>query len=169
MKAQGVRTIAFGGRPVNTPMQGMGGVKGAQALKFAIMSQYLTEVSSAVEGANSSRPIVAQEDMEHFRDVFPVALEDFPLKLAGGGVNLLNAFSPKNDHMPRQFKYEAAECRRFLTLDNIRRPETMWASAADAMFHGGDCVPGSMNGSGSLWPKKHSSREQLLGVLLSLG
>lgn len=121
------------------------------------------------EAVNSSEPIVAKEDMEHFKEIFPIALEDFPLTLLDGGVNLMNAFNPNNDHIPLQFKYEAAECRRFFTLDNIRKPETMWASAADAMFHGGDCVPGSTNGTGSLWPKKPSTRKQLLEIILSLG
>jgi hypothetical protein len=51
----------------------------------------------------------------------------------------LNDFGPEDDQMPQQFKYEAAECRRFSTLDNILRPESIWASAADTMFDGGDC------------------------------
>jgi hypothetical protein len=155
MKAQGVRTIAFGGQPENAPMQGLGGVKGAQAMPFATLSKIFSLMTGFInDSANSSKPIVAKEDMQHFKDIFPVTLEEFPLKIAGGSVNLMNAFSPKNDHMPRQFKYEAAECRRFFTLENIQKPETTWASAADAMFHGGECVPGSVNGSGSLWPKR---------------
>lgn len=168
MKAQGVQTIAFGGRPQNGPMQGMGGVKGSQAMDLSALNQVMKQATFIIENAvNSSDPIVAKKDMKHFRDIFPIPLEKFPLKLVDGSVNLMNAFAPNNDHLPLQFKYEAAECRRFLTLDNIRTPETMWASAADAMFHGGDCVPGSTNGTGSLWPKRHTPRQRLLGLLMS--
>lgn len=168
MKAQGVQTIAFGGRPQNGPMQGMGGVKGSQAMDLSSLSRIIKQATFTIENAvNSSDPIVAKKDLKHFRDIFPIPLQDLPLKLVDGSINLMNAFTPDNDHLPLQFKYEAAECRRFLTLDNIRKPETMWASAADAMFHGGDCVPGSTNGTGSLWPKKHTTQQTLLGLLLS--
>jgi hypothetical protein len=151
MKAQGVRTIAFGGRPQNGPMQGMGGVKGSQEMPLSTLSIITEQAASIIEEAvNSSTPIVAAKDMKHFKRDFPIGLDKFPLKLAGGDVNLMNSFSRKNDRLPRQFIYEAAECRRFLTWDNVRRPETMWASAADAMFYGGACVAGSTNGTGSL-------------------
>ncbi|CAG8142514.1 unnamed protein product [Penicillium olsonii] len=164
MKAEGVRTIAFGGRPHNAPMQGMGGVKGSQTLPLTTMSKLMEQAASLIRAfSNSSEPIVASKDMDHFDDIFPKPLEKFPLNLTEGAVNLMNAFGPTNDSLPRQFIYEAAECRRFFTLDNIRAPETLWASAADAMFHGGECVLGSMNGTGSLWPKKPSIFEKLLG------
>lgn len=153
MKAQGVRTIAFGGRPNYGPMQGMGGVKGSQVFRLKDISNIAEIATLAIqETSNSSEPIVAPEDMDHFKDIFPIPLSDFPLTLTTGQVNLLNAFKPNNHSLPRQFIYEAAECRRYFTLDNIITPETLWASAADAMFYGGDCVPGSTNGTGSLWP-----------------
>ncbi|CAG8932810.1 unnamed protein product [Penicillium salamii] len=157
-----VRTIAFGGRPNHGPMQGMGGVKGSQVFLLSDISK-IAETATLViqETSNSSEPIVAPEDMDHFKDIFPIPLSDFPLTLTTGQVNLLNAFKPNNHSLPRQFIYEAAECRRYFTLDNIIAPETLWASAADAMFYGGDCVPGSTNGTGSLWPSESSSPQEL--------
>ncbi|CAG8416334.1 unnamed protein product [Penicillium salamii] len=159
-----VRTIAFGGRPSHGPMQGMGGVKGSQVYRLKDISD-IVEIATPViqENSNSSDPIVAPEDMDHFNDIFPIPLSDFPLTLTTGFVNLLNAFKPTNHSLPRQFIYEAAECRRYFTLDNIIAPETLWASAADAMFYGGDCVPGSTNGTGSLWPSESSTPEELSG------
>ncbi|CAG8251038.1 unnamed protein product [Penicillium salamii] len=155
MKAQGVRTIAFGGRPNHGPMQGMGGVKGSQVFLLSDISKVAEIATLAIqENSNSSEPIVAPDDMDHFKDIFPIPLSDFPITLTTGQVNLLNAFKPNNHSLPRQFIYEAAECRRYFTLDNIIAPETLWASAADAMFYGGDCVPGSTNGTGSLWPSE---------------
>ncbi|CAG8028294.1 unnamed protein product [Penicillium salamii] len=150
-----VRTIAFGGRPNHGPMQGMGGVKGSQVFLLSDISKVAEIATLAIqENSNSSEPIVAPDDMDHFKDIFPIPLSDFPITLTTGQVNLLNAFKPNNHSLPRQFIYEAAECRRYFTLDNIIAPETLWASAADAMFYGGDCVPGSTNGTGSLWPSE---------------
>ncbi|KAJ5794068.1 hypothetical protein N7457_000667 [Penicillium paradoxum] len=149
MKAQG--------RPRNTPMQGMGGTKGSQVYELVEIAKQAAQVDEIIrKAANSSTPILHADDMAHYRKIFPIPLDDFPLKLKTGSVNILSAFSSETDPIPRQFKYEAAECRRFLTLDNILKPETMWASAADAMFHGGDCVPGSTNSTRSLRPKLHS-------------
>lgn len=167
MKAQGVRTIAFGGRPQNGPMQAMGGVKGAQVLELPSVAEYLVKAKKLAEkSANTSSPLLSAEELDHWNQVVPIPLTDFPLTLSSAGINLLNAFGPSNDHLPRQFTYEAAECRRFYTLDNVHRQETTWASAADAMFFGGDCVPGSTNATGSLYSEGPSSRQRLLALIL---
>ncbi|KAJ5643302.1 uncharacterized protein N7484_005809 [Penicillium longicatenatum] len=148
MKAQGVRSIAFGGRPLAAPMQAMGGIKGAQVENLADMANLL---AVAKELAKSSS-LLSDEDLENWDKYVPSPLSEFPYQTSNATVNLLNAFGPTNDIVPRQFIYEAAECRRFFTFENIVDQETTWASAADAMFYGGGCVEGSMNGPGSLIP-----------------
>ncbi|KAJ5645309.1 hypothetical protein N7507_011320 [Penicillium longicatenatum] len=136
MKAQGARSITFGGRPLAAPMQAMGGIKGAQVENLADMANLL---AVAKELAKSSS-LLSDEDLEKLG------------QMSNATGNLLNAFGPTNDIVPRQFIYEAAECRRFFTFENIVDQETTWASAADAMFYGGGYVEGSMNGPGSLIP-----------------
>lgn len=55
-------------------------------------------------------------------------------------VILLNPFRPTKDNILRQYIYEAAECRRFCTYESIVDQDTTWASAADAIFDGGEYV-----------------------------
>ncbi|KAJ5916959.1 hypothetical protein N7504_000974 [Penicillium tannophilum] len=148
MKAQGVRSIALGGRPQTGPMQAMGGIKGAEVMDLANLAVIL---SDAKRLANSSS-LLSDEDLEKWDAYVPIPLSEFPYAMIAAQVNLLNSFGPANDVVPRQYIYEAAECRRFFTYDNIMDQETTWASAADAMFYGGGCVEGSMNGTGSLFP-----------------
>ena len=151
MKGQGVRTIAFGGRPKNAPMQGMGGVKGAQVQTLKVISAVPTIIEELLQRASAQgiEPLT-KDELQRLNNTIVTPLEEFPLTLKGGNVNIVNAFSPTNHHLPRQFMYEAAECRRFFTAKNIFYRESAWASAADAMFHNGGCVPGSTNGAGSL-------------------
>ncbi|KAJ5104465.1 hypothetical protein NUU61_001812 [Penicillium alfredii] len=160
MKEQGVRTIAFGGRPQFAPMQGLGGTKGAQVLQFSQIASILPMAKSL------AKQTLNKEEYKKWERVVPIPLKDFPLTLYSGGVNLLSAFSSKNDKVPRQFVYEAAECRRFFTAENIDKPVSIWSAAADSMFHGGPCVPFSTNGTGSLHPEEKSTNEKLISLFL---
>lgn len=65
------------------------------------------------------------------------------LSLNYAGFNLRNAYGRGDDTTPLQFVYEAADCRRFFTVDNYLRQETVWDAAAKAMFGDGECVEGS--------------------------
>lgn len=144
MKQEGVRTIAFGGRPQNRPMQSVGGTKGARAMELSVYGSVIAFFKAkAQQSLNTSKPLLSEQQLTQWDQIVPGPIEDLPLKLAGGSINLLNNYSPKNTRVPLQFVYEAAECRRFFTLENIFNQETVWASAADAMFDGGVCVPGS--------------------------
>ncbi|KAJ5586856.1 uncharacterized protein N7459_002621 [Penicillium hispanicum] len=166
MKAQGVRTIAFGGRPLNGPMQGMGGVKGAEVLEIASYGPAVKEAKKqALKSQNTSQPLLSKADLADWDQYVPIPLSDFPFRLSTASVNLLNAFSRDNTMIPRQFLYEAAECHRFYTVDNVFRPESTWASAAQAMFDGGGCVPGSTNATGSLYSKEPANIEALVDVV----
>ncbi|KAK3949204.1 hypothetical protein QBC32DRAFT_400400 [Pseudoneurospora amorphoporcata] len=53
-------------------------------------------------------------------------------------------------HVPAQFIYEPAECRRFFTAEMMFRPASMWEVAREVMFgNNGECVEGSETGHGS--------------------
>lgn len=163
MKKKGVQSIAFGGRPQNGPMQAIGGVKGSQVLEFESFSEtFLARYEEVLKNGSLLTP----EQLEDWHQVVPPKIKELSFNVLAGSVNQLNAFGPSNDHLPRQFIYEAAECRRFYTYDNYLHQNTTWASAADAMFNGGGCVPGSTDATGSLFAQKATSRQSLLAVLL---
>jgi hypothetical protein len=164
MKGQGVRTIAFGGRPQVGPMQGMGGIKGSMVYDLADLASQLKQAKML---ANSSS-LLSDEDLEKWDKYVPTPLEDWPFTVESARVNIINAFGPTNDHIPRQYLYEAAECRRFFTYDNVIQQETLWQDAASAMFDGGECVEGSTNATGSLYAKQttYSDRQRLLAMII---
>ncbi|EPS28442.1 hypothetical protein PDE_03388 [Penicillium oxalicum 114-2] len=144
MKRQGVRTIAFGGRPSESPMQGVGGVKGGQSLGINYINAYIQQANQLIlESLKTSSPLLTAEEWKQFNESSPGTQISFAWS---GNVNLRNEYDPDDDQTPLQFKYEAAECRRFYTLENYLQRETVWRDAAQSMFGDGGCVKGSMNG-----------------------
>ncbi|KAJ5622547.1 Interphotoreceptor retinol-binding [Penicillium herquei] len=148
MKRQGVRTIAFGGRPRNEPMQGVGGVKGGQSLSVGYVTGYIQQANTLIRNAaNTSSPLLTTSQWKAFNDSSPSTQETYAWS---GNLNLRNEYDPDDDETPLQFIYEAAECRLFYTLDNYLKQETTWQAAAKAMFGDSGCVDGSTGGEGSL-------------------
>ncbi|KAJ5278856.1 Interphotoreceptor retinol-binding [Penicillium angulare] len=142
MKAQGLRTIAFGGRPIEGLMQGIEGIKGG-----CCTTSWL-----GCYNRGCGKPY--QERLN--------CLIKSRSKLA------MNSFLwHTNDRIPRQFIHEAAEFRLFYTYDNLVDQETALASAADVMFNGGARVQGSMNATGSLFSKGPSARDRLSAAVAS--
>ena len=155
LRQQGVRTLAFGGRPRRGPMQAVGGVRGGQRWSLRTIERHVRtaqQLLAAVAAADEE----AEEEEEAARRrrrlaaLAPPPLADFALQFdryGQGGVNFRDAYGPADGATPLQFVYEAADCRRFFTPRNVLAPATMWADAAHAMFGGGDlCVPGSRAG-----------------------
>lgn len=148
LKRQGVRTIAFGGRPKEAPMQGVGGVKGGQSLGINYINGYIQQAQKLIaRAASTSSPLLTQDEWRDFNASSP-SLE--PSFAWSGNINLRNEYDPDDDQTPLQFVYEAAECRLFYTIDNYLQQETVWQASAKAMFGDGECVKGSMKGKGSL-------------------
>jgi hypothetical protein len=148
MKRQGVRTITFGGRPTNEPMQGVGGVKGGQSLGVDYINGYIQQANTLIRNsANTSSPLLTQAEWKKFNESSPSLADTFAWS---GNLNLRNEYDPDDDETPLQFVYEAAECRLFYTLDNYLQQETVWQAAATAMFGTFGCVNGSTGGTGSL-------------------
>ncbi|KAJ5699054.1 Interphotoreceptor retinol-binding [Penicillium macrosclerotiorum] len=148
MKRQGVRTITFGGRPTESPMQAVGGVKGGQSLAVQYINGYIQKANQLIaKAANTSSPLLTPAEWKNFNESSPGLATPFSWS---GNVNLRNEYDPEDDQTPLQFVYEAAECRLFYTIENYLRRETVWQAAAKAMFGGDSCVKGSTNGKGSL-------------------
>ncbi|OOQ82895.1 putative peptidase, S41 family [Penicillium brasilianum] len=148
MKRQGVRTITFGGRPNESTMQGVGGTKGGQSLGINYINGYIQQANQLIQNSTgSSSPLLTDDEWKKFNDSSPSLATSFAWS---GSVNLRNEYDPDDDQTPLQFVYEAAECRRFYTIDNYLQRETVWQDAAKSMFGDGGCVKGSTNGKGSL-------------------
>ncbi|EKV10044.1 Peptidase S41 family protein [Penicillium digitatum] len=148
MKRQGVRTIAFGGRPQKAPMQGVGGVKGGQSLGINYINGYIEQANGLIrESVNSGSPILTSAEWKAFNESSPSTTASLQWS---GNLNLRNEYDPEDGQTPLQFVYEAAECRLFYTLENYLERETVWQAAAKAMFGSGQCVEGSTKGKGSL-------------------
>lgn len=151
MKEQGVQSIAFGGRPQNGPMQAMGGVRGAQSVQAVDIFGYFSEAQEVIKrSANTGSPVLSNDEWKRFNETAVPNPYYVSLNVLSAGFNLRNAYGHDDHTTPLQFVYEAAECRRFLTVDNYFHQESVWEAAAEAMIGDGKCVQGSTNGKGSL-------------------
>ncbi|KAF7558159.1 hypothetical protein G7Z17_g55 [Cylindrodendrum hubeiense] len=127
----GVRTIAIGGRPLNAPMQAMGGTKGGAVHK-------LGEIQESISIA-----------LNKTDNLVPYALElpsvgESPLIIANSALNTQNQFLPGfQSTTPLQFVYEAANCKLFYTAESIIDITSTWEAVADVAWSGAKCVPGS--------------------------
>ncbi|KAH8660518.1 hypothetical protein BX600DRAFT_438732 [Xylariales sp. PMI_506] len=135
----GVRTIAYGGRPLNQPMQAVGGVKGQQELPWSQLQTFASVVRE-----NNGGQIPADWSGTNFPSVHDAPLK--PLLSSSSqapGLNWKNSHLSFNDTTPTQFVYEAANCRQFYTLETWSNMTALWNSAADLAWNGAKCVPGS--------------------------
>lgn len=138
LRAQGLRTVAFGGRPRRgAPMQALGAVRGGQYYSFATIHAHVSRALELAEGG-----ILPPDQARRLAALATTDPAQFPLRVGAGGgsVNFRSAYGEDDDRTPLQFVHEPADCRLFLTVDNVFRPETTWAAAARAMFGGGRCA-----------------------------
>jgi hypothetical protein len=145
MQRQGVRTVAFGGRPQYGPMQAIGGTRGGQNLAYGGIYSYVETAHSLIWESlrDGSTPLMSMQEWAQFNKSIPVDPDEFPF-VFGGGVNLRNEYAPGDDETPQQFTYKAAACRLFYTAESWFSQEAVWRAAAAALFGGNSgCVQGS--------------------------
>ena len=158
MKKQGVRSVAFGGRPREAAMSALGGVRGAQHWTLSLISKYISAARQLV--ANSpghDGSLLTVDELSRFEQLAPPSIEKMALRVdrhRQSGINFRNAYAEGNDNTPLQFAYESADCRLFYTAKNVVHPATTWEVAARVMFKGAPCVHGSVNATG---PSHHES------------
>ena len=151
MKREKVRTIAFGGRPAEAPMQDVGGAKGAQREGIHRIERLIHEANRLIgESARTSSPksrksrpstpLMDQSEWKKFNDSCLSTTRSFYLD---GTVNLADEYNPDDSQTPLQFVKSSANCRLFYTAENYNDRTTVWQAAAQAMFGGGGCVKGS--------------------------
>ncbi|KAK2630058.1 hypothetical protein QTJ16_000878 [Diplocarpon rosae] len=130
----GVRSVAMGGRPQPGPIQGVGGVKGAQILDW---SNIFDAAQSALK-SNATSP--AQVTVLNKLAAYPIN------RASSTGINVRDNILPANlgDGLPAQFVREEADCRLFYTRDMVTDVTALWKAAAGAAFKGEKCVFGGL-------------------------
>ncbi|KAK7219303.1 hypothetical protein V2G26_007306 [Clonostachys chloroleuca] len=148
----GVKSVVVGGIPQNGPMQGVCGTRGSNVLKW---SDYDLATGAIRQNISSSEDKIAAvlkglgvttDDITEL----PAPISSAPWKIGDGRVNALDEINLSSREIPRQFVYEAANCRLFYTADMIRDITQLWRAAGS--FANGNtsvCVPGSTDGPGS--------------------
>lgn len=152
----GVKSIAVGGRPSLKPMQGVGGVKGAQLLSSEAIADYGQIISEMTTNAT------AKKHMSRYAYLYP----RYRVNLQ---VNARNQILREhiNDGLPAQFITENADCRLFVTEAMVMDISQIWKAAARSAFRGDKCVQGGIERA-----QKASANgliDNLLGGVLDLG
>lgn len=128
----GVKSVAMGGRPTTDPIQGVGGIKGAQIYSFANIISF-------------SQLAAEQTNDTEILDTLSV-FSQLPIdRSSSSGVNFRDNILPENlnDGLPAQYVVEEADCRLFYTLPMINDVTALWKGAATAAWGGGKCVAGA--------------------------
>lgn len=133
----GVKSVAFGGRPTQDAIQGVGGIKGSQVLDFSSIYQYIRNAYSA------TKDIATRKEFDRYTTTSWY-------RASHAGVNVRDTILRDNidDGTPSQYVYEAADCRKYWTNDMVNDVANVWKAAADAAFHGGSCVSGGIQRRG---------------------
>jgi hypothetical protein len=129
----GIKSIAMGGRPKTGPIQGVGGIKGAEILGWGDIYGNAQEALSHAETSEQTAILSA--------------LSDLPVnRSSSSGINVRDNILPDhlNDGLPAQFVVEDAECRLYWTLPMITDVTAVWKAAADAAFNGRPCAAGAL-------------------------
>lgn len=129
----GVKSIAFGGRPQEGPIQGVGGVKGAQILYFDTIQYFIKQA------ANLTDDEAAQKEFARYTDL-PI------LRSKAGAANTRDQIlrDNVNDGVPAQFIKELTDCRLYWTAPMLSDPREIWKAAANSAFNGGKCNSGGI-------------------------
>jgi len=158
MKEQGhVQTIAIGGRPRNEPMQGVGGTKGAQLLRFDSIVQHMQttlRITSILHGAEAAQQLLQRTAVGNLLNTSQIYIRSAHFSGDGrsnGAVNSLDNLSRGDPTAtPLEFVYEAADCRLFYTRESFFSPVPLWEMAVDTKWGDKKCVHGSMGHATSI-------------------
>ncbi|KYK60825.1 hypothetical protein DCS_01963 [Drechmeria coniospora] len=133
LSAHGVKTIAMGGRPKPSPMQGAGGSKGGLLIPFRSLYEAVQRAKDST--ADPERSSV----LERFSDA-PIR------RSAYATVNSADWIQEKHikDGMPTQFVTSNADCRLYWTMPMMLEGSEVWKAAANAAFNGAKCAYGGI-------------------------
>lgn len=147
MKQQGVKFVAFGGRPRVGPMQGIGGVKGSQVLEFEDISSKAQQLLDGILDEETQQALGVPN------------LKDLAINTIYARVNYRNSWHKDSQFLPIEFLYDPAEYRLFYTKEMLQSVEAVHQAAIDVVWgdadnvSGGEYIPvNGLDGSGFKWP-----------------
>ncbi|KAE9981003.1 hypothetical protein EG328_011904 [Venturia inaequalis] len=122
-----VSTVVVGGRPINGPMQTVGGSRGARVYSGQILNNNIALAQNIDNATESTLP----------------DRSDTGMYITYSSINLRDQVR-KNSDTPLQFSYEAAHCRIFWTFHTVNNYTNLWKHAAKATWTDHSlCVEGS--------------------------
>ena len=136
----GVKSIAMGGRPTAGPIQGVGGIKGAQILGFGDVYNYAQQALVSPPNSPTAEQIATLNK-----------LTEFPINRSlTTGLNVRDNILPANlnDGLPAQYVIEEADCRLYWTLPMVQDITAVWKAAAASAWNGAPCVAGALSKRG---------------------
>ncbi|KAJ4351873.1 uncharacterized protein N0V89_007217 [Didymosphaeria variabile] len=117
----GVKTLVVGGRPATGPMQAASGSRGARLYSSEALDYDFSNVNDTVE------------DFDAFARLPQRGNNDLFINFAG--FNIRDQIRKGDeDNIPVQFKYDAADCRLYYSLQNIYNLTQLWTDVATAAW-----------------------------------
>ncbi|UNI15401.1 hypothetical protein JDV02_001936 [Purpureocillium takamizusanense] len=145
----GVKSVAFGGRPREGPIQGVGGIKGSQVLQYNNIYSYTNFIADLTDDPKQLAELKRYTDLPMRRST-------------AAAVNVRDQIlrDNVNDGLPAQFVAEDADCRLYWTAPMISDVTEIWKAAAHAAFNGAKCAHGGIKAS------KRSTTDELAPAAL---
>ncbi|KAH7125575.1 hypothetical protein B0J11DRAFT_309316 [Dendryphion nanum] len=150
-----VTSIAVGGRPLNAPMQAIGGTKGANVFGFDLVVELtgqLLNLTTQLYGQQTANVMnnSAVGRVAATKQLYIRSSKVGESKIEGSVNSLDNIRRGDKSETPLEFVYEAADCKLFYPMGIINDPTVLWKLAVQARWKGGKCVEGSLKGKGAL-------------------
>ncbi|GKT50867.1 peptidase S41 family protein ustP [Colletotrichum spaethianum] len=129
----GVKSVAFGGLPVEGPIEGVGGIKGSQVLDWSNIYDYTSFLLPYATTAEQKAAFARYSDLPLNRST-------------AAAVNVRDQILRDNveDGIPAQYIREEVDCRLYWTLPMISDITAVWKATANAAFNGGKCAYGGI-------------------------
>ncbi|KAL8391774.1 hypothetical protein RB595_002110 [Gaeumannomyces hyphopodioides] len=142
IKQAGVRATVVGGRPRGGVMQSVAGVEGAQVYRMESIAAAARAVLTLAPPAKARE--LAGGEVSVLGAAYALTRASRPG--SAGSINAKNAFGMGDAQMPRQFLYQAANCRVWYTPQSVMDPDANWKTAVDATWGDSDklCVDDSI-------------------------
>lgn len=141
LRQAGVQSVALGGRPTAGPIQGVGGVKGAQVLDWSNVLDY-NQWALARATANDTLTDAQAAALGRYTSL---AVN----RSSSAAVNARDQVLRPNvaDGLPAQFVVEPTDCRLYWTLPMVSDVTAVWKAVADAAWNGAACAYGAISSS----------------------
>ncbi|PVI08225.1 hypothetical protein DM02DRAFT_156160 [Periconia macrospinosa] len=130
MTRVGVKTVVAGGRPQPGPMQAASGNRGAAVYAATALDNDIAEALEIYNFIDNTTATTLPSVRETGMDI------------RYASINLRDQIR-KDEKVPLQFKYEAADCRIYFTFANLYNTTQLWRDVAATMTDKSRCVEGS--------------------------